>query len=128
MRLTRGYPRPQAHDTGGIDVRAGHVRRGWKSSSVRARLGRCALVGTIAVCAALAGADVAPAAPKHGDATPDLGPNVRVFDPSMPTSEIQAAVDAIARSQLSNQFGPQRYALLFKPRTYGPPTAPLALH
>src|SRR3954468_22531132 len=125
MRLTRGYPRPQAHDTWRIDVRAGHVRRGWKSSSVRARLGRCALVGAIAVCAALAGADVAPAAPKHGDATPDLGPNVRVFDPSMPTSEIQAAVDAIAQSQLSNQFGPQRYALLFKPGTYGSATDPL---
>src|SRR3954462_5089728 len=125
MRLTRGYPRPQAHDTWRIDVRAGHVRRGWKSSSVRARLGRCALVGAIAVCAALAGADVTPAAPKHGDATPDLGPNVRVFDPSMPTSEIQAAVDAIAQSQLSNQFGPQRYALLFKPGSYGSATDPL---
>jgi hypothetical protein len=106
-------------------VKAGHVDMGRKSSSVRARLGRCALVGAIAVCAALAGAEVAPAAPKHRDATSDLGPNVRVFDPSMPTSEIRAAVDAIARSQLANQFGPQRYALLFKPGTYGSPTDPL---
>ena len=48
-----------------------------------------------------------------------LGPNVLVFDPSMPTSQIQAAVDAVAAQQVANQFGPQRYALLFKPGTYG---------
>ena len=52
-------------------------------------------------------------------AEPDLGPNVLVFDPSMSTSQIQAAVDAVASQQVSNQFGTQRYALLFKPGTYG---------
>ena len=52
-------------------------------------------------------------------AQPDLGPNVLIFDPSMPTSQIQASVDAIATQQVPNQFGPQRYALLFKPGTYG---------
>lgn len=51
-----------------------------------------------------------------------LGPNVLVFDPSMPTSQIQAAVNAIANQQVSNQFGPQRYALLFKPGVYGADT------
>jgi len=56
---------------------------------------------------------------------PDLGPNVLVFDPSMPTSQIQAAVDAIAAQQVSNQFGPQRYTLLFKPGTYGSASDPL---
>jgi hypothetical protein len=56
---------------------------------------------------------------------PDLGPNVLVFDPSMPTSEIQAQVDAIANQQIPNQFGTERYALLFKPGTYGTPEAPL---
>jgi hypothetical protein len=55
----------------------------------------------------------------------DLGPNVRVFDPSMPTSEIQAQVDAIAAQQVSNQFGTQRYALLFKPGSYGTADHPL---
>jgi hypothetical protein len=58
-------------------------------------------------------------------AQPDFGPNVLVFDPSMPTSQIQAAVDAIAAQQISNQFGAQRYALLFKPGTYGSATTPL---
>ena len=38
-----------------------------------------------------------------------------VFDPGMPTSQIQATVDAIANEQVSNQFGTQRYALLFEP-------------
>ena len=57
--------------------------------------------------------------------TPNLGPNVTIFDPSMPTSQIQAAVDKIAAQQISNQFGPQRYALLFQPGTYGSAAAPL---
>jgi hypothetical protein len=55
----------------------------------------------------------------------DLGPNVIVFDPSMPTSEIQAKVDAIAAQQVSNEFGTQRYALLFEPGTYGSAANPL---
>ena len=64
-------------------------------------------------------------APARGSAGPDLGPNVLVFDPSMPTSQIQATVDAIAAQQVANQFGPQRYALLFKPGTYGSAADPL---
>jgi hypothetical protein len=56
---------------------------------------------------------------------PDLGPNVIVFDPSMPTSQIQATVDSISSQQVSNQFGTERYALLFKPGTYGSSDHPL---
>src|SRR5277367_4078828 len=58
-------------------------------------------------------------------ATPNFGPNVYVFTPSTPLSEIQAAVDAVANTQVSNQFGTQRYALLFEPGTYGSSTTPL---
>src|SRR5690242_14207666 len=58
-------------------------------------------------------------------AQPDFGPNVLIFDPSMPVSQIQAAVDGIASQQVSNQFGTQRYALLFKPGTYGSAATPL---
>ncbi|MFE6745412.1 discoidin domain-containing protein [Kitasatospora purpeofusca] len=46
----------------------------------------------------------------------DLGPNVLVFDPGTPG--IQAKLDEVFRKQESNQFGPERYALLFKPGTY----------
>jgi hypothetical protein len=60
-----------------------------------------------------------------GSGQPDFGPNVMIFDPGMPTSQIQAAVDAIAAQQVSNQFGSQRYALLFKPGTYGSAADPL---
>jgi hypothetical protein len=66
---------------------------------------------------------VAPATATAGQ--PDLGPNVYVFDPSMPVSQIQATVDAIAAQQVPNQFGPERYALLFKPGTYGSAAHPL---
>jgi hypothetical protein len=55
----------------------------------------------------------------------DFGSNVYIFNPSMPQSEIQAKVDSIANQQVSNQFGTQRYALLFMPGTYGTSTAPL---
>ncbi|MBE3010708.1 discoidin domain-containing protein [Microbispora sp. NEAU-D428] len=48
----------------------------------------------------------------------DLGPNVKVFDPSMPSASIQSTLDTIFKQQESNQFGSQRYALLFKPGTY----------
>lgn len=56
---------------------------------------------------------------------PDLGPNVYIFDPSMPTSQIQAIVDSIANQQVNNEMGPQRYALLFEPGTYGTQANPL---
>ncbi|HWO40165.1 MAG TPA: hypothetical protein VNO32_66225, partial [Candidatus Acidoferrum sp.] len=56
---------------------------------------------------------------------PNFGSNVYVFNPSMPLSQIQATVDAVANQQISNQFGTQRYALLFEPGTYGSSAAPL---
>ncbi len=60
--------------------------------------------------------------------TTALGPNVLVFDPSMPTAQIQAAVDAITAQQVSNQFGTQRFALLFKPGVYGSAATPLIIN
>jgi hypothetical protein len=66
-----------------------------------------------------------PSAASAHDRPPDLGPNVKVFDPSMSTAEIKATVDAIAAQQVPDQFGTRRYALLFKPGTYGTPTDPL---
>jgi hypothetical protein len=43
----------------------------------------------------------------------------------MPQSTIQTTLDAIAAQQVSNQFGTQRYALLFEPGTYGSSADPL---
>lgn len=51
-------------------------------------------------------------------APPDFGPNVLVFDPSMPKEAIQSKLDAVFQAQERNQFGPERYAFLFKPGQY----------
>ncbi len=56
---------------------------------------------------------------------PDFGPNVTIFTPTTPLAQIQSTVNAIAARQVTNQFGPQRYALLFMPGTYGSKTNPL---
>jgi hypothetical protein len=49
---------------------------------------------------------------------PDLGPNVSIFDPSMSAATIQSKLTSVFNSQVTNQFGTQRYAMLFKPGTY----------
>src|SRR4029078_1571146 len=48
--------------------------------------------------------------------SPDFGPNVLIFDPSM--ADIQPRINAIFAKQESNQFGAERYAFLFKPGKY----------
>ena len=65
------------------------------------------------------------AAPPTSSSQPNLGPNVYIFNPTMSQSDIQAKVDAVANQQVSNQFGTQRYALLFEPGTYGSSANPL---
>ncbi|HEX3492209.1 MAG TPA: glycosyl hydrolase family 28-related protein [Streptosporangiaceae bacterium] len=66
---------------------------------------------------------IRPATRRAGE--PDFGPDVYVFTPSMPQIQIQATVNSIASQQISNQFGTQRYALLFEPGTYGSAADPL---
>ncbi|WP_326560174.1 ricin-type beta-trefoil lectin domain protein [Micromonospora sp. NBC_01796] len=58
----------------------------------------------------------APTPPPGGNV--DLGPNVSVFDPSMSSATIQSRLNTVFNQQESNQFGNNRYALLFKPGTY----------
>jgi hypothetical protein len=82
-------------------------------------------VAAVAPAAASAGQALASAAAPAAPGGPGLGPNVYVFSPSMPQSQIQATVDSIAGQQISNQFGSQRYALLFEPGTYGSAADPL---
>jgi hypothetical protein len=49
---------------------------------------------------------------------PDLGPNVMIFDPSMPAAEIQKQIDKVYAVEEKSEFGPARYALLFLPGKY----------
>jgi hypothetical protein len=51
-------------------------------------------------------------------AKPDFGPNVLVFDSSMPAADIQAQIDKVYAIQQKSEFGSARYALLFLPGKY----------
>ncbi|NUR31004.1 MAG: coagulation factor 5/8 type domain-containing protein, partial [Catenulispora sp.] len=75
--------------------------------------------GTAAQSFTISGADGGGTTTPPTGGDPDLGPNVVVFDPSMSASTIQSRLNTIFNQQQSNQFGSQRYAVFFKPGTYG---------
>jgi hypothetical protein len=68
------------------------------------------MIGLLAACAAplFAGNAI----------TPNFGPNVLVFNPSMPAADIQRQIDQVYAIQRDSEFGPARYALLFLPGDY----------
>jgi hypothetical protein len=82
-------------------------------------------VSVLLIVPAIVGIGTTAAASARHSPQPDFGPNVKIFDPTMPQREIQATVDAIANQQVDDEMGAQRYALLFKPGTYGTPDHPL---
>ena len=63
-------------------------------------------------------------APLHAAATrapekaPDFGPNVAVFNPTMPAATMQSQIDKIYAVQQHNEFGSERNAVLFLPGEY----------
>jgi hypothetical protein len=59
-----------------------------------------------------------PTTPPPNPGNPDLGPNVSVFDPSMSAASIQSRLTQVFNQQVTNQFGGNRFALLFKPGSY----------
>jgi hypothetical protein len=89
-------------------------------SSPRSLAARCLLAAAVA----LGGLSVA-TVPAHAAGDPDLGPNVVVFDDSMPLADIQATLDAAAAQQVDDEMGTARKAFLFKPGTYGTAEHPL---
>jgi hypothetical protein len=50
--------------------------------------------------------------------TPNFGPNVLIFNPSMPSAAIQDQIDKVYAVQQHSEFGPARNALLFLPGEY----------
>ena len=82
-------------------------------------------LSTAPVLAPAASADTGAATVAPSTTGGVLGPNVYVFDPSMSQDSIQSTLDAIAAQQVPNQFGTQRYELLFEPGTYGSTADPL---
>lgn len=88
------------------------------------------LLLALALALSAAGAGSASAASLAGGSAgnlPGLGPNVIIFDPSMPVSDIQATVDTIYAQQVDAEMSTNRYAFLFKPGVYGTATEPLQM-
>ncbi len=82
----------------------------------------------LAAGAVVAGAPAFASADPHTGASassPDFGPNVVIFSPTMSQADIQAKVNAIYAQQATNEMGTARYALLFEPGTYGSQGNPL---
>ncbi|MET0404492.1 MAG: discoidin domain-containing protein [Cystobacter sp.] len=80
------------------------------------------IASTASVIATVASLTLAPgsalAGPVSEANTSIFGPRVYVFDPSMPSGDISNLANSIFTRQEANQFGTDRYALLFKPGTY----------
>ncbi|TYB69958.1 adenylyl cyclase [Nonomuraea sp. PA05] len=96
----------------------------------RGRAPRFGLVLTTALLTAAATTTVLSAGATAATATPsspDLGPNVTVFDPGMPVADIQATLDAAHTAQVDDEMGTNRHAYLFKPGTYGTAEQPLQI-
>src|SRR3989442_4911393 len=83
------------------------------------------LMASVLVVGASVASAGGPATALASPSQPNFGPSVYIFNPTMPQSQIQAAVNSVAIQQVSNQFGAQRYALLFEPGTYGSSASPL---
>ena len=102
-----------------------------------ARRWRSVLAAAALVAGAGFAAAVSPAAAAAATGSPSIcadanvaafGPNVCVFNDTMSQAAIQADLDNIASQQVPNQFGTQRYAILFQPGTYGSATDPLVFN
>src|SRR5262245_18804308 len=90
------------------------------------RLGRAFVLGIVLTAVTMT-VGTGNAAPPSTSSPPDLGPNVTIFDPSMPVSQIQATLDATHALQVDNEMGTKRFAFYFKPGTYGTATQPLQI-
>ena len=75
-----------------------------------------AAIGLGLMAALVLSADTARAASR--ESVPDFGPNVMVFNPTMPMAAIQQQIDKVYAVQQHNEFGPERNALLFLPGEY----------
>ncbi len=90
------------------------------------RLGRALAFGLVLTTAAVATNTPVSAGPPRPTG-PTFGPNVTIFDPSMPVSQIQATLDAAHAAQVDNEMGTTRHAYLFRPGHYGTADQPLQI-
>jgi hypothetical protein len=80
------------------------------------------VAGAIVAAGCLAATTTAAA---DAPAAPNFGAGVYIFNPGMNQAAIQSQLNTIAAAQVDNEFGPQRYAILFEPGTYGSSGHPL---
>jgi hypothetical protein len=78
----------------------------------------CVAMTGMALAAAVAVPASATASPPTaaGGATPDFGPNVKIFYPGTPVAQINAYLQSISQE---DQFSASRHAVFFMPGTYG---------
>src|SRR5712664_2245255 len=81
----------------------------------------------VLVAGAIFVASCAAAMPAVADAptAPNFGASVYIFNPGMNQAAIQSQLKTIAAAQVDNEFGPERYEILFEPGTYGSSAHPL---
>ena len=89
------------------------------------RISRAILVAGTLIAVAFATATTASANSAAVSTQAGFGSNVLIFSPTMPQSQVQATLDSVSSQQVNNQFGTQRFALLFEPGTYGSASNPL---
>ncbi|SEB68647.1 hypothetical protein SAMN04489844_0845 [Nocardioides exalbidus] len=90
-------------------------------------LGVVGLAPIASAPSAVAGRDHHPPAHPPSQGPVDLGPRTIVFDDSMPVAEIQAKADEIYAQQVDAEMSSERWALLFRPGTYGTDAEPLQI-
>ena len=88
-----------------------------KHNGLRKGGGLKTVIGLAVVIALLGHTAIAASGTKQ-ESKPDFGPNVLVFNPSMPSAAIQAQIDKVYSVQQHSEFGPERNALLFLPGDY----------
>jgi hypothetical protein len=108
------------------------VRKRWRSALVAVALAAGTGFAGFAAAAPQAQAQAQAQAAAAASLCPDanvavFGPNVCVFSPAMSQAAIQSDLNAIAAQQVpvASQFSSRRYAVLFRPGTYGSSGNPL---
>lgn len=82
--------------------------------------------GAALVAGALFAAPATAAPPRTVDPfDPDFGPNVTIYSPDTPVSQIQTELDALHAQQVDAEMGSQRRSVFFLPGQYGSAAEPL---
>lgn len=82
--------------------------------------------GAALVAGALFAAPATAAPPRTVDPfDPDFGPNVTIYSPDTPVSQIQTELDALHAQQVDAEMGSERRSVFFLPGQYGSAAEPL---